>query len=363
MRSLIILFLTYVALFGLTFVDESQYSKNIVGSKNLKGAKFLGETIWQDQPINEKINYMSLDEANEYCKNLKLLGIKKWRLPLKSDFMILDDEKRKLRYIAKGCDGFGYCPRRNEYYTQTINKKAEAYIADLDNGKYPYITRTKYIKEKRAVRCVLNPNIYNQYQLQKAKKLLQKKSLENYLEAFLATKNRDYLKKAIKIAKTKKEKAKIEATLFKFLGFFKIFDIVANGEIIGKESKNTDTNNRLLAGMSKSKSLKYRFQIRLKKGAALKLKYNTYNVKLEFNLKIKYRVIAFGIGTTKREFLRKKVNITLSPKNGYKSDIMVDFGEIEQGRKARFLVISASKKLEKVTLTYEVDDVKIGEHR
>ncbi len=357
MRSFILILLVFGYLNGITFVDESQYAKNIVGSKNLKGAKFLGETIWQDQPINEEINFMSYKEAKKYCKNLKLLGMKGWRLPLKTDFMILDTEKNKLRYIAKGCDGFGYCSRRNEYYTQTPSKKG-VYIADLDNGKIPYILSTKYIKTKRAVRCVLNPNLYNEFQLKKSNKLVKKRSLDGYLEAFLATKKREYLQKAVKMAKTPEDKAKVEETLTKFLGFFKIFDVVANGEIIGN-GKDTDTNNRLLAAMSKSKSLKYLFKIRPKQKAPLKLKYNTYKVTLEFDLKIKYTMVSFGIGTTKRKFLRVKRSFILSPKNGYSVDLDVDFGKIEQASKANFFIITTTKKLKSLTLDYNVDSFEV----
>ena len=357
-NTVLILFLIFSKIFGVTFVDETQYAKNIVGSKNLKGAKFLGETIWQDEPINEEINFMSYKEAKRYCKNLKLLGLKGWRLPLKTDFMILDDEKEKLRYIAKGCDGFGYCSRRNEYYTLNQDKKGVYTIADLDNGKYPYIFTTKFPDTKRAVRCVLNPNIYNRFQLQKGEKLVKTNTLEGYLKAFLATKKKSYLKKALKLAKTREDKAKIEEALAEFLGFFKLFDVIANGEII-KDGKDYDSNNRLLAAMSKSKNLKYLFKIRPKAKAPLKLKYNSYKVTLEFNLKIKYSTVSLGIGMQKRKFLHVKRSFILSPKNRYSVSLDVDFGEIEQASKANLLIFSTSKKLESLSLTYEVDEFKV----
>ncbi len=351
---IILITLININLFGITFVDESQYADNIVGNKHLKGAKFLGDTIWQDQPINNKIDTFTYEQAKRYCKNLNLLGIKKWRLPIKTDFMILDKDMKKLRYTAARSHLFSW------YFTQTPvkGKPDKVYAADISTNRVPYITTTKK-RYKGSLRCVLNPNIYNAYQLKKAKKIATNGNIDTYLKAFLKSGNKIYLKKALKKTKTKRDKGKIEATLYRYLGFLKLFDVMKNGEIIDKNGKNYDSNNRLLAAMQKSKNLKYRFDIKAKKNSSLRLKYNSYRVTLSFRLELKYYQVAMGIGTSQKKVMFVEKTFTLSPKNRYHTNIVVDFGSIEQGTKARVFIINYSKKLQKAVLTYSVQDTKI----
>ncbi len=344
-------FIFCIELFGITFVDESQYADNIVGNKHLKGAKFLGETIWQDQPINEKINLFTYEEAYNYCKNLKLLGIQKWRLPIRTDFMILDKEMKKLRYRASrdGCS----------YFTQTPAKNGKVYEADisLDNS-LPYISTTKK-NYKNSVRCVLNPNIYNQYQIAKAKQISNSKTIDSYLDAFLRSGNKAYIQNAIKMAKTKKDNAKIEATLYRYLGFFKVFDLLKNGEILSKKTQSYDSDNRLMAMIKKNKRLQYSFTIRQKKDTPLPLKYNTYAVTIDFKLELKYFTVAVGVGMSSKKVLHVNKTFILSKKNNYQNTIVVDFGNIEQGTKARAIVLDYSNKLTNATLSYDVKDTEI----
>jgi len=356
MKIVNIIFITLVSinLFGITFVDESQYADHIVGNKHLKGAKFLGGTIWQDQPINNKVDAFTYYEAKKYCANLNLLGIKKWRLPIKTDFMILDKDMKKLRYTAGRANYFSW------YFTQTPvkGKPDKVYAADISTNRFPYITTTKK-RYKNSLRCVLNPNIYNAYQIEKAKKMAKGGSIDAYLSSFLKSGNKTYLKQAIKHIKTKLDRAKVEAALYKYLGFLKLFDVIKDGEIIDKNGKDYDSNNRLLAAMQKSKKLKYRFSIRPKKNSSLKLKYNTYKVTLEFKLDLKYDQVAMGIGTSVKKSLYVDKTFVLSSKNHYSKNITVDFGAIEQGTKARMLILNYSKKLTKAVLSYSVKDTQI----
>lgn len=361
--TLIVLFVVY-SLYAIEFVDEKEYSDTIVGNRHLNGAKFLGSKIWQDQPINTKINYMDFNEAKKYCKNLKLLGIKGWSLPTKIDAMMLDDEKDKLRYIARGCPGFGYCSRRNEFYTKTFGTykgKRFVYTIDLDNGKTPYIstTKTKYLNTKTAVRCVLDPNIYNKYKLSQSKKEVKNGDIDAYLKAFLDSGNKTYIKKALKLAKDRSDKAKIEATLYRYLGFFKLFDVIQNGTVLDKDGKDFDTNSHLFAAIQKSKNLKYKFDIKPKKNTPLKLRYNTYIVTMIYNLALHYTEVTMGIGMGKTKRIQKEVTFKLSPKNGYQASVTVDFGEVEQGTKARLFFINQSRILKSAVLKYDIKDTKV----
>ena len=340
------------SVYAITFVDEKNYADEIVGDPHLKGAKFVGDTIWEDEPINAKRNYITYSQARKYCKELKLLGIKRWQLPSKIDFKVLDTDMHRLRYRA-------FAPRYfNWYFTRDEYNDEEVYAVDISTNKTPYITTTK-MNGKNSVRCVLNPNIYNKFRLKQAKMVASNGKLEDYIKAFLLSGKKEYIKKALKLAKNRKEKAKIEAALFKYLGFFKVFDLVKNGEVISKKEDNFDTNSAILAAMQKSKDLKYRFKIMPKRNSPLKLRYNSYKIVFDFVLGLKYNVVTMGIGLGQKKTLYVKKEVVLSPKNKYKTGFVVDFGKVKQAAKARLFIINQSKKLKSIVLRFSVEDIKV----
>jgi hypothetical protein len=111
--------------------------------------------------------------------------------------------------------------------------------------------------------------------------------------------------------------------------------------------------------MQKNKKLKYRFSIKPKKHSSLKLKYNTYKVTIDFKLELKYHKVAMGIGMSDKKTLHVSKTFVLSRRNNYKKSIVVDFGNIEQGTRARAVVFDYSSKLTNATLSYDIQDTKI----
>ncbi len=349
---LVLILITLTSVNAITFVDEKNYADEIVGDPHLKGAKFVGDTIWEDEPVNAKREYITYYQAKQYCNNLKLLGIKRWQLPSKIDFKVLDTDMYKLRYRAFAPRYFSWYFTRDEYNDEKV------YAADISTNKTPYITVTKK-NNKNSVRCVLNPNVYNKLRLKQAKTVASKGKLEDYIKAFLLSGEKEYIKNALKLAKNRKDKAKIEAALFKYLGFFKVFDLIKNGEVISDKEEDFDTNSAILAAMQKSKDLKYRFKIAPKRNAPLKLKYNSYKIVFDFVLGLKYDVVTMGIGLSQKKTLYIKKEVVLSPANGYKADFVVDFGQVKQAAKARFLIINQSKKLKNIILRFSVESIKV----
>ena len=340
------------SVYAITFVDEKNYADEIVGDPHLKGAKFVGDTIWEDEPINAKRDYITYYQAKKYCSDLKLLGIKRWQLPSKIDFKVLDTDMYRLRYRAFAPRYFSWYFTRDEYNDEKV------YVVDISTNKTPYITTTK-MNGKNSVRCVLNPNVYNKFRLKQAKMVASNGKLEDYIKAFLLSGKKEYIKKALKLAKNRKEKAKIEAALFKYLGFFKVFDLVKNGEVISNKEDNFDTNSAILAAMEKSKDLKYRFKIVPKRNSPLKLRYNSYKIVFDFVLGLKYNVVTMGVGLSQKKTLYVKKEVVLSPANGYKADFVVDFGKVKQAAKARLFIINQSKKLKNIVLRFSVEDIKV----
>ena len=120
----------------------------ILGTKNLKGAKFINGRIWEDQPQNKRINYMSFAEAKAYCENMDLLGVKGWRLPSILEFKKLGTDMQMLEYKAKRSNYFTFYFSRDTGCSENnlISKISSAECvkgADLETNKTPYFTKMK----------------------------------------------------------------------------------------------------------------------------------------------------------------------------------------------------------------------------
>jgi len=324
MKIIILLVTLFIMTYAMDFIDESQYADEIIGSQSLIGAKFIGEKIWQDQPINEKKKYMTFYQAKKYCKSLKLLGLKKWTLPTKADFDMLN--------IDNGQDTFLY--NSHEYYF--INHPTE-------NRNH-----------KKSIRCVLNPNIYNKYNTKLTKSLEQKGNLESLLKAFKASNNKSDLRKAINLAKSNQDRSKIEKTLIEYLGVSKIFTLKSNKEIISKNIDKIDADIILLNTIQHNKNLKYIMEISIKKDLPFKIKYNTYKIKIRFLLILTYEHIVSGIGYTKDEKIPVVATFVLSPKNKYIDIKTIDFGSINQGGKSSLFIFTSENSLEKAQIEYDI---------
>jgi len=341
-------------------VNENEYAETILGA-SLQNAKFLGDKIWQDQPINEKKEAMNFFEAEEYCNSLNLLNINEWTLPTIMDFKLLDTDMDKFSFRANPSSSIEF------YFTRDQNPHNQNSIYIAKTHKIYPTFGTSLKNEKNSVRCVLNPNIYNKYQAHRKHVSLKKESLDGYLEAFLATGEKKYIREAIRIGRLQKEKAKIEETLYNFLGPLKIFDIKANKELFD-ETKTYDYDLKILRAILKSKNLKHKFSVAVKKDSKLKLKYNKYTIKIKFNLILTYKLIAdnflFGFDLTDSQ--NRKISaiyeFILTPNNNYSMSKISDFGEIFQASRSSFL-FTYSNYIKSAKIEYDIISTKISYYK
>lgn len=330
MKTIILLLILSVMAYTMEIVDDSQYADEIIGSQNLIGAKFLGEKIWQDQPINAKKKYMTFYQAKKYCKNLKLLGLNKWTLPTRADFKMLNLDSEENMFFYSSSD----------YYVTNPS--------------------TEYDNQKKSVRCVLNPNIYNKYQKKFAKLLEKKESLTNLLNAFKASGNKIDLQKAINLAKSDKDKRKIEKNLVEYLRASKILNIQSNKEIISKDVDKMDGDLILLNTIQHNKNLKHVMRVSIKKDLPFQIKYNTYKIKIRFLLELTYKNVMkkamFGIDYVQDRVEKIPIETTfiLAPKNKYTDIKTVDFGSINQGGKSTLFIFTSENSLEKAQMEYDI---------
>ena len=333
--------------------DESQYAEEIVGSQYLKGAKFVGEKIWQDQPINGKKEHFTYQQAKTYCEDLSLLGINQWTLPTVNDFKILDTEFKAFEYNAQSRSGYGY-------------KKLYAYItSDLKNGKFrPVIVDPPYPEEyskampktyKSSVRCVLNPNTYNEIKMKESSKAATKENFEGYLNAFVASGDKSYVKKAYTLAKTPQEKAKLEYALIQNFSLDEIFEFT--GSLVGNQgagTSNSEFSKFIVRTIQSTGKAVMNLRVSKKSNSRVPLKYGTYKVKMNIKLKLSYVSSGFGMSLGESETLSKDIWVELGPKNIYIDYQKVDFGEIIQDLRGEML-FKLSKKLKgiKTIITFQ----------
>lgn len=348
----------------INMINFDNYSDKLVGTQTLNGAKFLGHKIWQDQPINAKRDRMDYNEAKNYCKNLNLLGFKEWELPSLNDFKMLDTDVKQLTYITKS-SGSSWISQTYPYISNEIIDttgfgKYKVKLVDMDN-KYPKINSNLFkITNKSSIRCVLNPNIYNKEKIRVQKQYEQKGTLDGYLTAFSATGDKANIKKALKLAKTKKDKGKIEKALYNYLGASKVFEIKSNGAIISDDTKKFEADTFIFNSIQNSKNLKHKFSVNMKSNSALKLKYNSYKVKIRFNLKLKYTTVMkkalFGMNLADSKTVNIPVEKTfyLSKSNGYKDSEVIDFGSVRQGGRSSAIFLKVDTSLSSANIEYEI---------
>lgn len=163
----------------------SDYADKLVGGTNLKGAKFLGGRIWQDEPINSRYKIMNYEESFQYCSDLVHLGIDQWELPTLNDFEKLDNERSKLDYIANRKSSVAYYNTRSigctggGFFSISKDECVHKVSLESDMGKSSRFSKANR-KYKRSVRCVLNPNIYNKYESSGVTKKNQSKQEDKF---------------------------------------------------------------------------------------------------------------------------------------------------------------------------------------
>jgi hypothetical protein len=144
-------------------------------------------------------------------------------------------------------------------------------------------------------------------------------TFNSFTKVYKLTHSKHDLKSAYKLAKTKKQKAIMEQLFVEKLGFKRLFDI----KIIKKESKiKTSKTAGFATSMVYSyKDINFHIVITPKPNAPIKLKYNTYKVKLKFILHL----------VLKTDFMQKRFrdvhhvkDFVLSPHNSYRSETSFD---------------------------------------
>jgi hypothetical protein len=90
----------------------------------------LRELLWQREDNGKKMSY---SEADKYCKNLTLDGIKDWRLPTMEELYYLADRSKRVpsidtEYFKK--------TKTNWYWTSTekLGERVSFWITNFDDG-------------------------------------------------------------------------------------------------------------------------------------------------------------------------------------------------------------------------------------
>ena len=123
----------------------------------------------------------------------------------------------------------------------------------------------------------------------------------------------------------------------------------------------------LFRSIQNSKNLKHKFTISLKDKSPLNLKYNTYTLKVRFNLKLTYvhvmKKVLFGMDFAQSQIKNVPIEsiFILSPQNNYKMTKIIDFGSINQGGKSDLGVIfKMNTNLRSANIRYEIISTKIN---
>lgn len=103
--------------------------------------------LWQDAPINKEAA-VTYEEANNYCKYLKIDKYSDFRLPTLSELQTIIDQKNYKPAILKG---FEYTANAL-YWTSTpfANDETQRWTIDFEKGS----RNTKAIYYDRNFRCV-----------------------------------------------------------------------------------------------------------------------------------------------------------------------------------------------------------------
>ncbi len=325
---------------------------SIIGSKSLSGAKFINGRIWQDQPVNEKYNYIKYKAAEKYCDSLNLLGVDKWALPTKRDFEKLGKDQNKLDYRAKkkmhftpyftsndGCFRNGVFP---------ISSDNCVYGADIKMNRQPYISKTQK-QYRSSVRCVLSPYFYNEHKRELASQSEKDGGFYGPLNAFKLSGEKRYIKEAYAKAKNRSDKKQIELALIENFELSEVFTVI--GSLFGNENSSDlsrNVNGRWIDLLTSTGNAKISLNLRKNNKSKVPLKYGAYNVCLKVKLRLLYDMQAFGLGGSKVDVLERNACTMLSNANGYSNSLIVDFGTITQASQGK-IIFNTSQRLREVT--------------
>ncbi|MFK5894102.1 MAG: hypothetical protein QM504_12845 [Pseudomonadota bacterium] len=334
--------------------------------QSLIGAKYIGKNIWQDQPVNKKVKWKSYSGAKEYCASLNLLGIYEWELPSFRDFKKAYNEVSKLQYfttkrrrgaLTYGVDYFTRdegCIQKGLFY---IPSNECVYTFSHNSDKY-------YMQNKRehhSVRCVLKPDVYVKHITKVALREAKKGTFSGYLNAFIATGNKDNIKKAYHLASNLSEKKEIELALIKHFGIDSVFKF--SGNLKGNKgagSSLSELSKSIFRSIESKGNAILDISINQKNNSKVPLTHGAYVINLHIKMTLKYDIVAFGIGTSETKEAEKNIEVILSSKNSYISTTQVDFGEIIQDFRGQ-LGFKVSQKLKDIKIFIIFESIELYE--
>lgn len=337
----------------------------IIGTKNLEGAKFIAGRIWQDQPFNSKPKALKFKQAKEYCDELTLLGTNGWRLPSRSDFEKLGKNMNKLSYRAFQTHYF------SDYFTRDDNCTYRGFAdvpnescvigVDISKNSTPYVS-TADKRNSNSVRCVLSAYKYNKYAKEQERKFLNENSLDGYINAFMAAGNDTYIRKAFDLAENSDDLAKVEMALIKYFGLHNVFSL--KGSLITKEGEDANRGeidaSLLLNMIASSGNAEFKYEVFPNANSTVPLKHGKYKVRLKVKLAMTYQttmkkaLFGFDLGTSDTQVKEREFEVILSPENDWKASGNVDFGTIMQGSKAGAFVFKFETKLGSIKPSFDL---------
>ncbi|MBA6348103.1 hypothetical protein [Colwellia sp. BRX8-9] len=335
----------------------------IVGSKNIEGAKFIAGRIWQDQSVNSKFNY-KFSRAKQYCKELNHLGIKGWRLPSKSDYLSLGKDFNNFTYVANNP---GYV---TPYFTRDENCSRGGLFAvskgDCVVTAHPTISEASKIRSDNSLRCVLSSYKYNINAKEQEQNYISQNTLDGYINAFSAAGNDEYIRKAFSLAQTSDDKVKIEMALIKYFGLNDVFSL--KGSLVTKDGSEANRDeidaSLLLTMIASSGNAEMQYNVMPNINSTVPLKHGSYRIKVKVKLELNYvqtmKKALFGLdfSTFDTRVKEREFYVTVTPDNKWKTDGTIDFGSIVQGSESAVFVFKMSSNLQSIKPSFALMSIE-----
>ena len=186
-------------------------------------------------------------------------------------------------------------------------------------------------------------------------------TFESIIEAFNLTGDKDDLKRAQNLAKSKQQKATLEYTLMRVAGFDKVFLLSAN-VVNGEKSLNLNESEHLLGFMqSVSASLPVKIKWKLSSNPLiLPLQYGAYEIKLKVGIDVmtsaKTCIGIFCNNRVDKDEYSEKYNLTLTRNSKYTDAGVYDLS-VKSSHAASVFVGSTLKAITGVTPIISIESV------
>ena len=370
-----------------------------IDMQNIKGGVYYLGLVWQDTLDNTKVS-ADLEGAVKYCRQLRLFGSDKWRLPSGKEAYWLRGQDRDFfshiaydTYYHTGSVDETLCKNAgNAVEKSTFQKAYEApfnvLTSVLESARKELRsndarTRSELLRSPKTscryklsdyyniwykrmpidrpslVRCVLDEKDYKEAyaKLQRAIAAWRKQgTYDGYLNAFRYSRNIDDIEKAFALAENDVQRRNAEEVMVETIPE-KIFDITMK-DLSGKEVDiHTSGTSGMIVDTTSRKHI--RSQVTVK---STFLKYGSYDVYVKLKLRTVYRItsrVAIVSASHLSEYVSyKTVTFRLSAQNGYKETKEIDFGKIVAHSMTNAGIAGGSYELVDVKVRAEIAGAK-----